>query len=407
MKEVTKHSARASKSLSLWYYAAMCAVFCAWIIDLSYARLIVPLHSEDFDSYYTAAQALRFDRGAHIYSVASVLQVAQAHNVCVYFGPALPPYLYPPFLAIVLEPLTLLPCASAGVAWYYFNIVLWAIATLIMADLFARRWPNRRLEATTAAVTTSLLFLDGMYGLTLGQIHLVVLLGIVSALWLMDRGHPWLAGGVLAVITVIKILPALLILYYLARRRYWVVGGATIVGLALLALMLAVSGPATLLSDAKTLLALSRAAADVRTNEALAVTIPYVGWLVVGLIGLLSFGVVWKWPGDELLGACWMLCVMLLLSPLVWSFYLLWLTPTFCAILAFAPFTRADWRTRGVLLLFAALYLVLAFPLWLPLRPFATLALWAITGALYWRSSANRPSAATAMVLSAVTPARG
>jgi len=393
--------------LSLLCYAAICAVVCAWIIDLAYARIIVPLHSVDFDSYYTAAQALRFDRDTHIYSVASVLQVAQAHNVCVYFGPALPPYLYPPFLAIALEPLTLLPCATAGVAWYYFNIALWAIATLIMADLFARRWPNRRLEATTAAVIISLCVLNGMYGLTLGQIHLVVLLGIVSALWLMDQDHPWLAGGVLAVITVIKILPALLILYYLARGRYRVVGGAALVGLALLALMLAVSGPATLLGDAKTLLALSGNAAAVQTNEALVVTIPHVGWLVAGLIGLLSFGVVWKWPGDELLGACWMLCVMLLLSPLVWSFYLLWLTPTFCAILAFGPFTRASWRTRGALLLLAALYLVLAFPLALPLRPFATLALWAITGALYWRSSANRPSAAPEVMLAAVTPARG
>jgi hypothetical protein len=166
------------------------------------------------------------------------------------------------------------------------------------------------------------------------------------------------------------------------------VGGAVVAGLALLALMLVVSGPMPLLGDAWALLALSGRAPAIGINEAIMFAIPHVGWLVAAATGLISLGVVWRRNGDELVGVGWMLCAMLLLSPLVWSFYLIWLAPTFIACFAtLGPPWHGGWRTRAAWVALALLYAMLAFPLTPDLRPFATLGLWAITGALYWRSA--------------------
>jgi hypothetical protein len=121
-----------------------------------------------------------------------------------------------------------------------------------------------------------------------------------------------------------------------------------------------------------------------------------VGPLLMALVGLVWLGVVLRRRGgDDLLGAGWTACTMLLLSPLVWSFYLVWLLPAFCAcVAALGPLGSLDslgrgaWRMRTGWAALALLYLVTALPLALTLRPFATLALWALTGALYWRSGA-------------------
>jgi hypothetical protein len=79
---------------------------------------------------------------------------------------------------------------------------------------------------------------------------------------------------------------------------------------------------------------------------------------------------------------------MLLVSPLVWAFYLIWLLPTFCACFAaLGPPGRSGWRMYGAWGALGLLYVTLAYPIALPLRPFATLALWALTGALYWRTT--------------------
>lgn len=238
----------------------------------------------------------------------------------------------------------------------------------------------------------SLYFLQAFYGLFLGQAHLLILVGIVLALWLAEREKFWLAGGVLAVVALIKFFPLLLVVYYLARRRFRVVGGAALVGASLIAFMLAWTSPATLarsLSAAFTAVSAQRSAGG---NEAFLIITSAPGLLLAVAIGLVWLGVAPRRGGDDLLGAGWTLCTMLLISPLVWPFYLVWLVPTWCACFAaLGPLDRVNlggWRIRGGWAALALLYLVVALPLSLTLRPYATLALWALTGALYWRSGA-------------------
>lgn len=389
MKGAPVVHAATRRATSFLCVAAIGAFIFEWIAGLHYIVNGGYTIAVDFTSYYTAAQALRFDPTANIYSVHTVLQAMQGHHVCVLADPKMPPYLYPPFLAIVLQPLTFLSCADATAIWFGFNLVLWVLSTLLLADLLGKRWPGRRLEALTVAVGLSLLFLQALYGLFLGQVHLVVLFGFVLTFWLLDHDHPWLAGGVLAIITAIKVLPALLIVYYLLRGRFRVVGGAAILGAGIMALMLVYTGPTTFLRCVLTLLSASASLMQRQDNESLRATLqPTLGLLLAALAGVVSLLVILRRRhGDEFVGACWTLCLMLLLSPLVWRYYLVWLLPAFCALLATGPFLRVGWRARGAWVSLVICYLVLAFPLWQPLRPFATLALWGLTGALYWRSA--------------------
>lgn len=400
-----------SRYMTPWLWATLLAAWLAWLVVIAFSAQLVGTHSVDFDTYYAAAQALRFDHGADIFSVATLNQVAQAHGLCPHVGHYLPSYVYPPLLAILLEPLTLLPCESSAILWLLLNAALWAGATLLLADVLARRWPGRRLMATTLVTLISLGCFPAYLGTFLGQVHLLILIGLALTLWLAERRKFALAGGVLAVITVLKFFPAVVLVYYLARGRYRLVVSALLTCLGLVVFMLIGSSPATVVGSVTTAFAFVHGLTESGgQNESLTVTIPVIGSALADVVGLAYLAVIARRSGDDLLGVGWATCAMLLASPLVWSFYLVWLLPALCACLAtFATPASHDWRWRGAWVALAVIYIVVAFPLSITLRPFATLALYVISGLLYWRSGAapRAPAPAAELATAASAPAGG
>lgn len=367
---------------------ALLAIWATWLVMIAFSAHLVTNHPYDFDVYYTAAEALRFDHTANIYSPTVLYDAAQAHSACLDFS--VRTYVYPPLLAIALEPLTLTSCGNAAVIWLLLNAGMWAGATLLLADLLARRWHGSRLAAYALVSALSLCFWQAFAGLFLGQAHILLLFGMALGLWLAERGRPWLAGATLVTVAIVKFFPATLIFYYLLRGRWQVVGGAALAGALLLALMALLASPATLAAALPAAFTLVRGAATPGQNEALALAAPLVGPALAALVGVVWLAVSARRRGDDLLGVGWAACAMLLLSPLVWSFYLVWLLPTFVACFAALGLPwRGGWRTQAAWAVLGLLYLTLAFPLARDLRPFATLALWAITGALYWRSATH------------------
>src|SRR5215813_1795293 len=82
------------------------------------AALAYPQLGFDFSVYFAAALALRDNAHANIYSLQVLQTAAMAHS-------AAPPtvlYLYPPMLAVVLLPLTLLPYQAALHLWIVASI---------------------------------------------------------------------------------------------------------------------------------------------------------------------------------------------------------------------------------------------------------------------------------------------
>ena len=297
---------------------------------------------------------------------------------------------------MLVIPLTLVPCATASILWLLINAALWAISTALLADIVSMRWPAHRSSAVALASLVSLGFWPAFEGLFLGQAHLVILFSLTSALWLAERRHPGWAGSALAFGAAVKYFPVAVIIYALARGRFRLVAGAAIAGLGLVAAMLAVTGPGMLLRACPTTAVAAVQAIPGGLDVSLFVALPAGGGVIAGLIGLAFLVVVLRCPGDELLGGSWAIGTFLLVSPLVWSFYLVWLTPAYCACFAaLGPPTTSGWRKRAAWILLTALYVVTAFPISPQLRPFGVLGFWVVTGALYWHSTRVDQTVAT------------
>jgi alpha-1,2-mannosyltransferase len=137
------------------------------------------------------------------------------------------PFLYPPFAAIVLWPLSAMTnstgeslwwCVTAACSVWFLAVVGWSIAPVA-----ARRWPRSPfadpevavLSCVAAGVWTMPVLLNGR----LGQVNALVAALIVTDLVLLRRRSA-LAGVGTGLAAAIKVTPALLIPYlFLAGRR--------------------------------------------------------------------------------------------------------------------------------------------------------------------------------------------
>lgn len=372
----------------LWLFAFCLLVWLSWLIALWFSVRLVSSHPVDFEVYYAAAEALRHWHGSDIFSAATLLHASTQYGNCHPYVNL--EYVYPPLLAIMLEPLTFLPCASASVTWILINAVLWIMSTFLMWSIISSRWHGARLESLALASAISLWFWPIANGLFLGQAHIVVLASMMVAIWLAERDHDWLAGAALTFGVAIKFFPVIIILYFLARRRLRVVGGAVIAGVVLVMVMTLASSPTVVVYSVAA--ALRNVRGDMvpgGLDESLYITIPMVGPVLAVLTVVTSAALITLRRGDHLLGVGVAVCAMLLGSPLVWQFIWAWIIPAFCACFAWlGPLTLDSWHKRSVWVVVLSLYAVLVIPAWHVVHPFAALALWGVTAALYWRSAA-------------------
>ncbi|MGH2504665.1 MAG: glycosyltransferase family 87 protein, partial [Ktedonobacterales bacterium] len=176
-------------------------------------------------------------------------------------------YNYPPLLAILLEPLSVLPCGWANVLWQSFSIAswLWSI-TWLTWDVYQHSGA-RRAVAVAAVMTFYLPIVNGFYE---GQVHLILLAIFVTSFMLVERGHPYAAGAVLAFGVYLKYLPIVIIGYYVLRGQWRVALGASIGGAALGVFELLVGGPQLVIQS---VLAIPPSLA-VGTNLTLAAIVP-------------------------------------------------------------------------------------------------------------------------------------
>jgi len=129
-------------------------------------------------------------------------------------------YVYLPFFAIALSPLTLLPLKTAIIIWYIINVFLWASSIYLGArihnHLFSgkkRPWP-----LIIALLFTGQFFL---FNLDLGQTNLVILALTLLALdYFFNAQRKFFPGIFIALASAIKPFAALLLLPFLLRG-YW------------------------------------------------------------------------------------------------------------------------------------------------------------------------------------------
>ncbi|HEY7834410.1 MAG TPA: glycosyltransferase family 87 protein [Ktedonobacterales bacterium] len=369
--------------------AGWVVVVAGWLGVAAVLLLKVPLTGSDFSVYLAAAQALRFDAHANIYSEPTIVAAVSAHGGCTVWGL---PYLYQPLLALLLEPLAAMPCADAWYVWQALNLVLWAACAFALARRASRVSPWLALFVAALALS----FLPLIQGLAIGEIHVIILSICLAGAALERHDRPYLAGVLLGVGAVIKYFPALLILYYLLRGRWRVaVGATTAVGVLLLAEWLIV-GPRTLLMSVTGI----HYAATVESQGGVSGSLALAALAGLGFIA----GVLWAGRargGDEWTGAAWAIATILVISPLVQWSYLTWLLPALTVCLsamldARHPVTaRQRWGTVGLLVVAFGLMLVRMLLVRAP-NPAPAIALtstlgafvvWGLCGAYYLRSA--------------------
>jgi alpha-1,2-mannosyltransferase len=245
------------------------------------------------------------------------------------------PFIYPPFAAMLMVPLTLV---SWTVAWIsLFVLSLGALALTVY--LFIRRlWPSGgragACASTSLLVPVCLVLEPVSETFKFGQINLI-LMALVAADCLVERTR-WPRGALIGLAAAIKLTPAAFVLFFLLRgdRRAVIVAGVT--GLLATALGAVVAPAQSLrywgggLAGAGGLSGspffTNQTFQAVFTRAGIIGTERTAGWLVLsGCLLLLAVPAIRRAPAPLALVAT--AGVALLVSPTSWSHHWVWVAP--------------------------------------------------------------------------------
>jgi hypothetical protein len=165
----------------------------------------------DFKAYYIAADMLR--QGKDFYDVEQQSREVLARGLPLNESF----YIYPPLLAILFVPLTILPMNTAAQVWFFLNVTLYGASLLVLCKAVDL---GRRSRNLPLLWTLAFLFPPALYTIYKGQVNILLLLLLALTCWLYTKGSQRLAGAALGVAIMVKIVPILLLPYFAWRRQY-------------------------------------------------------------------------------------------------------------------------------------------------------------------------------------------
>ncbi len=153
------------------------------------------------------------------------------------------PYPYPPLLASLLSPLGKLSVGLAYHIWVSFIVLCLALSAYLTARLVSELGARRPVLLAAGAVMLSLLLLDA--NIYWGQVNIPVTALVAGAVLCGHRKQSVWAGVLLGFAAALKVLPVLLVIWFLARRDFKAIGAFTVtVLLGVFAIPALVAGPA-------------------------------------------------------------------------------------------------------------------------------------------------------------------
>jgi hypothetical protein len=161
--------------------------------------------TKDFHHFYRAAAAMW--NGSDIYAA------ADGH------------YIYPPFLAFILQPLALMPEQIAAIAWIVLSGVFVFAAALIASRHAASCWLGTEAQndpsiSWLVAALATLLIADKIHAsFILGQTDSLMILGFACVLYWMQR-KPLLAGAIVGATASVKYLSLIFVPYLLIKKNF-------------------------------------------------------------------------------------------------------------------------------------------------------------------------------------------
>ena len=153
------------------------------------------------------------------------------------------PYIYPLFLAFAIVPLAILPYGAAVIGWFAASVA--ALGAILLGPTKlgtgegGRRWTSGSAVAAAAAVLVTFNVIQN--NLLNGQVNFFVVLCCALA---VKQTRAIAAGAWLGAAIALKLMPVLLVVYFLVRRQFRtiLVAAATALVLALAPSVLILSG---------------------------------------------------------------------------------------------------------------------------------------------------------------------
>jgi alpha-1,2-mannosyltransferase len=331
------------------------------------------------------------------------------------------PFAYPPFAALVMLPLSLIPWPVVQYGWRLLSLIaLWFIAyrslLLLHGEEAARtREEARRLRERSWYWTAFAIVLEPVHAsLNFGQVNLVLAALVMATI---TARRSWVAGLGIGVAAGIKLVPAVSGLFFLARKQWTAIGWAIVTFFATIALGFLVAPNLTKEYYGASIL-----------GGGLAVRVPVGSVINQSLRGALSRSI----GHDVGAGALWIGCVCLALaltvlaarsavragdalaliivveffgllaSPVSWSHYWVWVIPLLIwLVYGPARYSASATVTLGLWLLLTGSWLIkwllaAQTTIWEFSRPWYLAALgWAyavaglLTLAVIWRSTGS------------------
>lgn len=211
--------------------------------SLDHARGTGTVGGIDFKAYYIAAHMLRTGRDFYDVELQTDEVLARGLPLNESF------YIYPPLLAIVFLPLTALSIQTAAQLWFFMNLVLYGVALILICRSLEL---SRFTSVLPLLWILAFLFPPALFTLYKGQVNIAILLLLALTYWLYRRGLEPAAGVALGLAVMIKVIPVLLLLYFIWKRKsvLSLTAVATIAAIGLLGLLIVGPGPhATYLTE--------------------------------------------------------------------------------------------------------------------------------------------------------------
>jgi alpha-1,2-mannosyltransferase len=270
-------------------------------------------------------------------------------------------FTYPPFAALLLRPLGLLPFDAAAAVFTAISVVALGVATYWLLAPVADRhgWP--RWYALTIALILASWLEPIRETITFGQINAVLAVLVVGDL-LVAVPRKWrLAGAGIGLAAAIKLTPAIFIVYLLLTRRWRAAITATATAAAATLLAAAVDWNDSWRFWTHTVWDTSRVGPNLGRlqNQSLLGVLarltahpPQLLWLLL-VVGVLGYGLARArraaLAGDEITGLTLTGFVGGLVSPVTWSHHLFWFVPALVILVDAIARRAPHWRRAAVL----------------------------------------------------------
>jgi hypothetical protein len=142
------------------------------------------------------------------------------------------PLVSPPPIAVVFRAFALLPGDSGAYAWWAVQLGCFATALIMLG----RRVPLQ------LAIAMLILVIPTVYEIGVGNLNAILLLGLILVWRWAIHGHEGTAGATAAVMTAVKLTPAMMIWWLLATGHRRAVLSAVLAGMVVLGLSILGAG---------------------------------------------------------------------------------------------------------------------------------------------------------------------